>query len=252
MQNKFILLSSILFFSSTFLNAQTEKEYLSFFNHFNPIESDLLHIYTDGPQEKSTYSPNSTYPFKGELIEPSTTFLLEELLEVDAPSNDFYAIGRYPINAQLEGLILRVYDQEILRNSIYNLIYNTQTNSIEQGISLAHDYQTEGGNGAEQSWLIGLGGDNFTDLLTRNYYEKYTPKEGSEELEHTHKERSYLVTVENLRFKHILVEDSRLQKKLEKEFAYDGPTQIPFIKEQTGKELLQLLKGGLVIPSEND
>jgi hypothetical protein len=231
--------------------AQTKKEIQSFYDKFDPVEIDLLHIYTTGPQEKATYDPKSNYPFKGKAIDPSITPLLGSLLDVYS-DNVFFSICRYTIQPNLEHLMIRIYHKETLSNSIHTLIYNTQTKSIKQGVLLADDYQSEGGSGAEQSWLLDLNEDGFTDILTRNYYDKYELKEDSDDLLHIHKEESYLVTFEGRTFKNTLIKDKNLQQSLEKEFPFRA-IQAPFMKESTQKEILKLLKrGGLVIPSEND
>ena len=251
MYRKLVFLSSIVLFSHTFLSAQTKEEMLSFYNTFEPVEFDLLHLYTDGRQEKAKYSSKSSYPFKGKIIIPSIAPLLEELLELDS-GKDFFAIYRYTIAPQIEGLIIRIYDKEMLSNSIYNLSYNRKTNTLEEGIQLAYDYQAEGGSGAIQSWLLDLNQDGLPDVLTRSYYDRYELKKDSDDLEHIHEEESYLVVFDNLIFNRTFVKSINLQKTLEKEFSY-RPIQAAFMKEQTQKEVLKLLKkGGLFIPSEND
>ncbi|MBL4648352.1 MAG: hypothetical protein JKY03_01380 [Aureispira sp.] len=251
MSHKLFLLSAIILFNYTFLNAQTKEEMLFFYNKFEPIEFDLLHIYTNGPQEKSTYNPKSSYPFKGKAIVSSRTPFLEKLLDIDA-GKDFFALYRYSITTQVEGLIIRMYDKETLSNSIYTLVYHHKTNTLEEGIQLAHDYQAEGGSGAIQSWLLDLNEDGLPDVLTRSYYDRYDLKQDSDDLEHIHKEESYLVIFDNLIFNNTLIHNRDLQKNLEKEFPYRS-IQAPFMQEQTQKAVLKMLKkGGLVIPSEQD
>lgn len=251
MSRKLSLLSSIILLSYTFLNAQTKEELLSFYNQFEPVEFDLLHVYTDGRQEKAIYNPKSSYPFKGKAILPSMAALLEKRLDLD-PNKEFFAIYRYEIRPQIEGLLVRVYDKDMLSNSIYTLVYNHQTQSIAEGVLLASDYQAEGGSGAEQSWLFDFNKDNFPDVLTRSYYDRYDFKKKSDNLEHIHQEESYLTIFEAFAFNSKLVENKDLQKDLEKEFPYRS-IQAPFVKEKTQKEILKLLKkSGLVIPSETD
>jgi hypothetical protein len=211
----------------------------------------LLHIYTDGPQEKATYNSKSSYPFKGKKIVSSIAPFLEKLLDLDA-NKDFFALYRYSITSQVEGLIIRMYDKETLSNSIYTLIYDSKTNTVEQVIQLAYDYQAEGGSGAVQSWLLDFNEDGLPDVLTRSYYDRYDLKKYSDDLEHIHKEESYLVIFDNLRFNSTLVQNRNLQQNLEKEFPYRA-IQAPFMQEQTQKAVLKMLKkGGLLIPSEHD
>lgn len=253
MQRKVFLLSLTILFSCTLLNAQTKEEFLAFYNKFAPVEFDLLHIYTNGQQEKAAYNSKSTYPFKGKTIVPSMKPSLEKLLDLDS-NKEFFALYRYTIIPQVEGLIIRMYDEESLSNSIYNVIYKHETNTMEEGVLLAYDYQAEGGSGAVQSWLLDLNEDGFSDILTRSYYDRYELKKDTDDLEHIHKEESHLVVFENLVFKGTLVKDNDLQKSLEKSFPYRA-IQAPFIEEKTQKEVLKLLKfkkSGLVIPSEND
>jgi hypothetical protein len=82
MYNKLLLFNSILLFNCTFLPAQTEKEGLSFYNNFNSIEFDLLHIYTDGSQERSYLVIFECLRFKHTLVKNSS---LQQSLEKEFP-----------------------------------------------------------------------------------------------------------------------------------------------------------------------
>lgn len=251
MSTKLFLLSLIILLSHSLISAQTKEELLSFYNQFKPVEFDLLHIYTNGQREQATFNPKSSYPFQGKKIASSFAPFLEKRLDIEA-DQDFFAISRYTIAPQIEGLLIRMYDKEMLSNSIYTLIYNHKTNSLEEGIQLAYDYQAEGGSGAVQSWLLDLNEDGLPDVLTRSYYDYYELKEDSDDLEHIHKEESHLVVFDNLKFKSTLVNNGALQQNLEKEFPYRS-IQAPFMKEKTQQDVLNLLKkGGLLIPSEHD
>lgn len=251
MHRQLLLLSLIMLFNHSSLSAQTKEEMLSFYKTFEPIEFDLWHIYTNGQQKKAIYNAKSSYPFNGKKIVGSVIPSLEKILTLDT-GKEFFAVARYTISTPIEGLIVRIYDEDMLSNSIYNLAYNRKTNTITEGILLAYDYQAEGGSGAVQSWLFDLNKDGFSDVLTRTYYDRYDLKKDSEDLEHIHEEKTEVVIFEDLIFKNTVVNNKNLQQSLEQEFPY-RPIQAPFLKEKTQKEILKLFKkGGLVIPSEHD
>ncbi|WP_052599849.1 hypothetical protein [Aureispira sp. CCB-QB1] len=239
----FILLNTNILF------AQTKKQLSNFYQNFDSIKFELLHLYTDGLQATASYSSNSSYPFKGKKINPPP--LLKKVLKVDH-TNDYFAIFRYSIAPQIEGLILRVYDQEMQSNTIYNLIYNTSTQTIRESILLAHDYQAEGGSGATQSWILDLDNNHQLDILTRSYYDKYEYKNASEEVHLIHRENSYLNIVKQSHFQRTPVQNEDLQQLIANDFPY-RPIYAPFMSEDTHKKLLNnIKKSGLVIPSETD
>lgn len=252
MHYQLLLLASFFLINPSLSTAQGQKALLSFYQNFDLITFDRLHIYTDGPRDKALYSLESNYPFKGKAIKLGVVGpLVEQLLEVD-PDHDFFAIARYPIQAKLESLILRVYDKNLLSNSIYNIVYNIESNTLVQGFLLAHDYYSEGGSGATQSWVLDLNEDLVVDVLTRSYYDRYEIIENSDDLKHIHEEHSYLNIFKTIGFDHKMIDSKSLQKELEKAFHY-RPIDANFLDKKTQKELLQFLKkDGLVIPSEKD
>lgn len=252
MRYQLFLLVSIFLMNPLLSSAQGQKALLSFYYKFDPITFDRLHVYTDGPQKEAMYNLESTYPFKGKSIELGALApLVEKLLEVD-PEHSFFAVARYPIQAKLEGLILRVYDEDFSNNAIYNLVYNIENNTLIQVFLLAHDYHSEGGSGATQSWILDLNQDLVVDVLTRSYYDRYEMIKHSDDLKHIHEESSHLNIYKSIGFDQTIVNHKSLQQRLEKNFPY-RPVDAATLEAETQQEILQFLKkGGLLVPSETD
>ncbi|BDS09717.1 hypothetical protein [Aureispira anguillae] len=242
MPTKYSFLLLLILLAHQYTVAQNTNPFSSLRTKFQLVDFNLLHVYTDGPQETGNYSAQSIYPFKGSLLEPQLVLLLEQHLTLDTEDKTYFASYRYPITEAQEVLILRVYDQAMQQNVIYGLVYNHQSQQFIQTIELATDYYAEGGNGATQSWLTQLDQNTSKDILTRTYYETYqADKDDPEEFKRIFKDQVYLQIWDVANFKKITVTDLELKKCLQKQFHYLPATGI-VLDDATQQSLEQWLK----------
>jgi hypothetical protein len=149
---------------------------IEFLDLFKTINPNGLHIYpptwdSDGKIHKTPFEGNPINIDKFTYVDNEEIFF--NLTACKQGLSNIYAVGKFEINNEYFGLIVRQYSQYD-ESLVQLLLWNKKENKIEKGIDLADSFGDEGWYFDLESWIEKFKYNSTLEIVSRR--KDYLPK----------------------------------------------------------------------------